>query len=227
MIEAQLFSKLKYNVFTLPSTKNVLGEFPELKKIKEFSPVNKVTLEDSDEVVKIDVFGGIEPDKVLRWIILLFDKNTPLTEIQNINQRMSEAAVIAGIKRTQNSDNWPKTVVKMFRCEYLDVNAAILAYCRIQHSSKWTLYTTLTLKHFRDQEQMLAGTADKPITTKELVGDATIIDELRSQFLNNIENEKLTEAVEEYTIQTLEFRPEQVAENISNGKKVVPIDPYG
>jgi hypothetical protein len=226
MIESQLFSKIKYNVFALPSTKSVLSEFPELKKIPEFSPIGKIRLDDSDEEVEITPFGGINPDKVLRYIILLFDKNTPLTEIQNINQRMSEAAEIAGIKRTQSSDNWPHKVVKMFRCEYTDINSAILAYCRLQHSSKWTLYTTLTLKHYRDQEQMLAGTAEKPITTKELVGDATIIDDLRNQFLNKIENEKLSEAVEEYTLQTLELRPEQVAENISNGKKVVPTEPY-
>lgn len=224
-ISSELFKDLKYNVFTLAPNKEVIKQWPELAKWEAFNPEPSYELkEDGEPSEPIKPFGNLNKDMVLRYILVLYDKNTPLLLIDNLAQRKTKAAEIAGFEFTKK-DKWPIAVLKLFRGDLLDANRAILYFCRTQNSAKWGLYVTLTIKHHSDQEMIVNKDKDAP-SSKELIADAETIDRLKSELINLDHTKSILDDMEEYTMAELGLRPEELGQKILAGDAVVEIRPY-
>lgn len=224
-IRPEEFNKLVYNVYALSKSRKVMDEWPELKSIPFYNPPNKYTVpKDPEETPKlIKPFEGLDPDKVLRFILIMWDRNSPLVQIQNTADRMKYAAEIAGF--TNKNGELPTKVLKMFKGHNKDANMATIYWCRTQHSAKWTLFVALTVRLYADQLLLMQGDDDAP-SSKVLIETAGSIDEMRSEILARLNNENLDESFEEFLLMDLGLRPEEISESIEDGKRVTNATPY-
>ena len=224
---SEQFAKLRYNVYNLPQSKNVKDEWPELANVPFYNQPNRSVVEGEGEKQKVKTikpYEGLDVDKLLRYIFVLYDRNTPLFEIDNISERMAEAAIIAGFEKGRDG-NFHKSVYQLFRGKNREANLAIIYFCRTQNSSKWTLLVTLEIKHYNDQENILANNVDA-LPAKVLAEDAERLDQMKSEILSKLNNQSLDESLEEYMLQELGLRPEEVAENLMKGERVTSLEPY-
>jgi hypothetical protein len=225
-IPADSYNKLQYNVHALSDDIKVLDQWPELKQIEIFTrvPLKIADPKDKDKTITVVPYGGLDPDKVLRYIFLMYDRNSPIVRnISNLINQKSESARISGFRK--EGDLWPTKVLQLFNCAFEDVNLAILSFSRMQKSTEWQLYVVLTTKHYQDQ-QAIMNREDKAPSTKDMLSDAGEIDQLRLSLLNDDTNENLAEAVEDYNLEQFSLRVEEIGVKISNGDAVVDIRPY-
>ncbi len=112
-LEDKIFEKLPYRV---DGKVNYLKEYPELKKIPEFS-----------------LETGFDFNKIFRWVVLIFSQETPLLEIKNQVERKIRAAQEVGF-------NTEKEPVKLFlSCQNNAINSIIIAYLRRQKNKKYAM----------------------------------------------------------------------------------------
>jgi|GEM_PF-7067853 len=210
------FNKLRYNVYNLSKSKTVLGTWPELNIPQLNPPV--ITDKDGKEQRP---FRKLSVDKVLRYILVLYDPNSPLHLLPTLMQQKVEAAKIAGWEHTEGK--FPTNVVGLFRSEIGPVVDAILYYSRTHHPNKWSTYITLTLRHFNDQELMVKDPKEAP-STKVFMENTEIMESLKEEL---IYKDKTIEKAFEITIMDeLGLRPEEVGKKILNGDRVVDLEPY-
>jgi hypothetical protein len=226
MIHVDFYNKLTYNVAILPPSEKVLDKWPELKNIESFAK-QSTSIEDPNDTKKkiiLTPYGGLDPDKVLRYIFCLYDRETPIIrELPNLFSQKVEAATLAGFEKV--NDAWPTKVSQLFSCKFKDVNQAILEFSRMQRSAEWQMYVVLTMKHYQDQEAIV-NRDEKAAKSSELLSDAAEIDKLRLKLINFDTSDALRESIEEYNMEIFNLRVEQIGQKIANGDPVVDIRPY-
>jgi len=113
------FEDLLFNVHKAPKKESLLKEFPELQKYPEFTAI---------------LDKEIEPhkDRIIKYIVFMYDRNTPLTEIDDWNKRKIHAIRLAG-SRPNKEGYFSGWVRNMLIGRNPEVNAMIIRYCRLQH----------------------------------------------------------------------------------------------
>ena len=211
-IEISAYKKLKYTVYALSEKSKVLNKWPELKNIHSFSLPR----------VKID------KEKTLRYILLMYDINTPLMSIKSIKKRKMEAAKISGFELDKDGKLGEDVMTLLILCKDSNINKAILDFSKMHRSFEWETYITLQTLQYRNQQALLDGTMDdsSKYTSKDLYEDAKRLDEVRNDLLLNDKTKSLAEAMHEYTLAELGLRPEDTAERLMKGYRVVSEDYY-
>jgi len=137
-ITADDYASLTYNVIDVPKSKDILKAFPALDKIPEFHlPI----------AIK-------NRDAVIRYIVLFYDKNTPLKKIEKEHERKMYAAMVAGIDYNEKTGLFPKDVEAMLRCKDGVINSLIISYLR--HTSS-VQYSTLVVGYEMFYQKLLAA----------------------------------------------------------------------
>lgn len=117
------FARLQYNVYDLPEDKEVLEHWKELKRFPEFTTKN---------------LTGINRDKVMRYIILVYDKRSPLLSQKNLSLRKKTAAELAGFEKNE-AGLFQDSVMAMINLENKHIARMIIRYARIQSDTKYAL----------------------------------------------------------------------------------------
>lgn len=122
--EEEDFGDLLFNVHKVPKKENVVDHFPELGKHPEFQ----------------EQLGGLEVhrDRIFRYIVYKYDRNSPLLDIDDFIKRKITAAQLAGF-RPNASGQFSAHVRWFLRGSNPIVNAMIIRYCRMQYPKKWGL----------------------------------------------------------------------------------------
>lgn len=118
------FENLLLNAYNIPIGNSLFKAFPILTKYDEF----KMKL---DRLVK---------EKVLRYIIFAFDRNSPLIGINDILERRVEAATLAGFMIKDRK--FKPQVDKMIRGLIPEVNHMIIRYCMFLGDTDYTILIT-------------------------------------------------------------------------------------
>lgn len=121
--EASDFKSLQYNVFELQDSEKVLEKWTELARYPEFTTA---------------LLRGISRDKVIRYVILCYDKKTPLLSEKNLMRRKKLAASFAGFEKNK-SDVFEDSVMDMINNENKAIVRMIIRYVRIQSDMRFTL----------------------------------------------------------------------------------------
>ena len=121
--EAQDFKRLQFNVFELPEDKEVLTQWPELCRFPEFTTKQ---------------LKGISRDHVMRYIILCYDKKTPLLSEKNLSKRKRVAAELAGFEMNSKGI-FKDSVISMMGNENKIVVRMIVRYVRLQSDMRFSL----------------------------------------------------------------------------------------
>ena len=97
------FKDLMFNVYEVPKRNLVLNTFPELKKYPEF----------------IADLGALKRhrNKVVRYVILCYDKNSPMHRTTDLIKRKVNSALIAGFEADKKSGRFETDVDRMLKVE--------------------------------------------------------------------------------------------------------------
>ena len=161
------FLQLKYNCQIVPQDKDLLEAFPELSRFTEFT-------------TKLEL---IDQNKVIRYIILTYDKRTPLLAEKNLIKRKMLACKMAGFELLEGK--FQPEVEEMIRGKNVNVNKMICRYCRNQSDLSYSLLVA-ELESFFDNIQKLA----EPIEggdMQELNKRATLYNHM-AQMINSLES---------------------------------------
>lgn len=192
------FNKLTIKVRTIPKERSLLRAFPELGKHSEF----RVQLK------------NINKDKVIRYIVYMYDRNTPFRrKFPDILKRKVEAAREAGFKVNQEGF-FDEEVETFLRCKNDKVNDMTVAYARIHRNFKYSFFITMEESFYGLMRSVIGGELKDISEMKKVQKE---LDETMDEFLNDDDNPFLIERFLRYIEkERLSLRPEDIARKIKN-----------
>lgn len=210
------FERCLVNPFDLLKADNVIEEYPLFKTYKTFS-----------EPIKEEVILN----RVLAYIVCVYDKNSPFQTHDNIIRIKSDAAELCNFPRASNSETkYYKDYMDIISCNNQTVNAMIISYCRIQGSFEWTELVTYRDKFFNMtlQLQNTGDASEEKTIIANIKSIKSIYKEVYDDFLSNDRNKNLeATAIDAIEMEILGLRPEDIAQSLQAGKDPVNIKPYG
>jgi len=169
MSEKKAFQKLKYPVHDVPDKEDLLNKFPGLAKIPEFAAYGG------------SLTGGLDRNKVIRYIIYLYDIGSDLNDQKDLQKRKESAAILAGFERHNKTDEFEKKVKDVFELKDQAVYEMIFAYLKEQNIMEWMQLKSTEESFFENQKLIIkpididSGDKEKDIlaaaTTKEKLSD--------------------------------------------------------
>ena len=164
------FQYLKYNVFPLPKSANILEEFPELARFSEFT----VTTE-------------LDINNVLRYIIYAYDKRSPFLLEKNLLRRKMDACKLAGFEfegdkpklgrpfETPPPKKYPDNVEQMIKGNNVVINKMICRFARNQKSAQYALMVA-GMESFYDNLIQLSTPSTSDDKMKDIVDKARLFE---------------------------------------------------
>lgn len=93
--------------------------------------------------------GGLPYNKVFKYVVMCYDRNSPLRDGMTIMGRKVEAAMRAGFLAVDGK--FEPEVEALVRCEYPKVNEMVIRYCRNQHSIKYSKLVLYEESFYKEQ----------------------------------------------------------------------------
>lgn len=187
------FERMMFNPMEVPPQKHITNHFHKLRKITEFNRQ----------------LGPIQKNKVIRYIMFLYDKNSPFrTKFQDILKRKVEAAKGAGWE-TVEGGVFERAVEEILRGHNPLVNDMAVAFIRLHRNFKYSYLVSLEESFYRMMLEIMSGTTsnvDKMKNTQAELEDTMI--ELTAEDNNPALKDNLLRYVEK---ERLNLRPEDIA----------------
>ena len=158
-------------------------------------------------------------NKVLRYIVMVYDKETPLLRLNDMTNIKNKAAEMAGFKKTKN--RFSTGVQKIILCENPNINDMIMRYVRNHNNHLYSYFVALQEEYYRNLRDMHGGSSNKKSIT-EITKVREELDEVRSDLLNNDRSQNLEEklaALQDF--EELKLRPENIADAIAANEQPV------
>lgn len=210
------FNKLRYplNVFSY-------GKWDNVEDLKNY-PIFSIKL------------GEIDRALLFKWIMLMYDSNSPFNDIIDIKKRAIIAADEAGFPKTKsNSKGFAGEYndIVMFRSVHrINIGKMIIQYCRLQRDSDYTQLVVYELLKIKNND-LLLGDIEVNEMTALIKAQSTLtteIENLTSKFFNgDTSKQTYIELIESIENESLEFSPEQIYMSESTRNKVILSAPYG
>ncbi len=206
------FNKLNCNVYDMPIGENPIEYFPQLKSYKEFSKIES-------ERVQLNL------EEVFRYIVYMYDMNSPFRTIDDLVKRKIQAAKYAGFEPKQKNGVMVfSDVVKSFlNCEDSSFNKMVIRYCRLQRSRKWSLLIAAEVSYHNcllqlmemDSDEEAKDTEKKQKILKEAEQTEVMLERMEREMLNKDDNHYLNNTLYDYLEEESEreilITPEQYA----------------
>lgn len=165
-------------------------------------------------------FSKISND-ILRYIILYYDKNSPLQKIEDVREAKVQAALLAGFKLRNNK--FADNVVTIMNCQDESVNNAIVRFTTFFYDNEYEDLITLKELRVLDRKKMLNNTDD--VTKKEAIEnmDRTrkAMEALQLTISNRDKSILLMKEMLSYIEDTEMPTPEYIANKLFNGVDIV------
>lgn len=210
-LNAEEFKKLQYNVYELSPDKSVIKSFPELSRYPEFS----------DSLLTV-----LDRDKVIRYVILCYDKRSPLLGEKNLIKRKKLAVEIAGFEM-QKDNNYDESVLSMMRNENKIVNRMIVRYVRNQADTRFallvsgmeTFYENIYQITNNDKEDRAIDSKEKSELFKKSKEMSDQLEQLSDEIFNNdIFLMHTASEVNSEELESILSYPEFIAKNRANDR---------
>lgn len=183
-------------------------------------------------VAKYDEFGfkfiNFEnKKKIVSYIILMFDFNTPLREdILDYNERKRTAALLAGFK-VGDGGYFKKEIEDALIGQNDDVNRAIIRYTMLFSNPDYMMLVSFYDMFFRENEEAFKSGATKTkIENIDKLNKA--IKKLTKEIFGGEESVNLRKALYGSADEMrVALKPEDVATRLEKGKRATDTAPYG
>lgn len=137
------FSKLRYRVDLISDySQNLTDIFPDLKKYDAF----KLTL---------DI--ALNQIKIFKYIVLMYDKNSPLLVIENIEKRKTQAAILSDFDKNNGE------IIK----QYIDTLNGLNVFVNTQISTYWLFMDDEAFANMCLYKEMLYKEREQLLTTSD------------------------------------------------------------
>jgi hypothetical protein len=193
------FAKLMFPIVDMPDDVDPVKFFKRLQRWEEYYNTK---------------WPILKKNKVFRYIVLMYDKESPFRErITDLNQRKIEAARF--VKLITDPKIVPGDIMDIMVGMDQKFNTMVIAYVRMHRDSKYALVVGLENLFYADLLKTQAGeTPKKPIhETQENLENAIIellnqdnSPQLKRELFEFMENERLSK-----------YRPEGIADILSKG----------
>jgi hypothetical protein len=206
-IKEEDYKRLMFNIYDLQDTDILTNKYPVLKLYPELSSL---------------------PIKYFKFVVLLYDINTPLIAIENYTKRIVEASILSGFTPISEV-KFKKEDQNVIEFKTPSVINAIIKYCRIQREidfSELKVYEIAfynELQNLQTEEDALKrGYAIKNIDNlKEKIKELQVAFYNRNN--NNILEINIMSIAED---ETLGLRPEDIAIKQFNGEVALKYNYY-
>jgi hypothetical protein len=205
-------------------------EFIDSDFSKLHIPVHK-DLGDNVDVVKrhrLDIYPEfndeiptnlkLSKNKIIKYIVYVYDKYSPLHKITEIMGRKIIAAELAGFNK--KGGKFGGNIEKMLLCEIPQINKMIVRYCRIQKDSDWSVRVAYEDSLYSQLEAIRNSQEGKDVKDIILNTDTlrSKISDLDKILLEGDDNENLVfDIYDTIENETLELKPEDMADKIEAG----------
>lgn len=210
-------SNLKYDPKSKNSLKKLEKEFPE------FMSHLKAGVASSKKEYDLEPFR----DNVIKYIILLYDKNSPLWgTIQDFNHRKITALELAGFELQKNGQFINEVQQGIIMGQNSVVNNMIVRYVFLFNNPKFVMLVGLLQVYINLFAKIQEPSPKKDDITmfKQTADD---IERLTSEVFGGKENVELENTLYEVmNMNKILFRPEHVAARIAQGEEPTNADPY-
>ena len=152
--KAEDFKHLRWNVQEVPRETDLLEAFPELGRYPELTA--EIT---------------IDRNKVIRFIILCYDKKSPLLAEKNLIKRKVDACTLAGIEKEDGK--FPKDIEEMISNKNLVINRMICRYSRLQSDLQYSLLAA-GLENFYGNVSILSAPNNGQMEMDDMVKKAKL-----------------------------------------------------
>jgi hypothetical protein len=198
------FLQLRYNIDKIPEGSTVIQFFKDLGKIKEF---------------KTSAGEGIDNDKVNRYVLLMYDQNSPYRgKYHDVLKRKVEIAHDLEFTVIENGE-FESPIEEILRGKNEIVNRKIVQFVRMHRSFKYSYLVAIESSYYNLMLEIIGGDTKKLSTAKDLRDD---LETSMLEILNADNNPYLKDEVLRYMeSERLDLRPEDIAKKMQNGE--VPI----
>jgi len=199
------FKDMMFDVSVVQPPKHVITAYPRLRKIKEFKTK----------------FTRLNKDKVVRYIMLLYDKNTPFRiKFNDVLIRKVEAAKGAGWEIVDQG-LFHEDVERLLRGENKQVNSMIVAFVRLHRNFKYSYLIALEETFYRFLLEIIIGETKNLAQMKSTQSE---LEEEVTELINQDKNPQLKQELLRYVEESrLNLRPEDIA-RIARQKEREQID---
>lgn len=205
------FEEMDYNSLMLPGImqlgdkENALEKYPSLKKYKEFS-------------VKIPNFN-----KVLKYISLAYDGNSPMQVINSIPTRKIECLLSAGFTKNDNG-KFTEQCEGILKCSDPQIVAMIMRYIRMQKNPDFAQLVVYQEAYHNQLTKMLTDDINIEKTKEiraNINGLREDISNLTASLLNQDTNRNLEVSLyDELEEEELIIRPENMSKALKENKDI-------
>jgi hypothetical protein len=209
-IEKRLhFKESEYNNLLVP-----VHKYPEIVdiqyKYKRFTEHNEFLVETIQD-----------KNKLLRYIILMYDFNSPFNKIKDLVKRKTLCALEAGFE--QENSRFKDDIIKVMICADKQINAMIIRYLSFFNNHHFSYLVALLQGYEKELNNIMAGDAKNlqlvqdymkqiEITERKMLNNDTSV-ELKADLYAYIESKRL------------ELRPEDIAKRMSMSED--PLEGFG
>tara|TARA_R110000751_G_scaffold79121_1_gene159553 strand:+ start:6340 stop:6999 length:660 start_codon:yes stop_codon:yes gene_type:complete len=206
------FDNLLCNVSDMPIGEIPTVWFSNLLDYHEFSKIES-------EKVQLNF------EEVFRYIVYMYDMNSPFIKIDDLVKRKITAAKYAGFEAKKDGLKmlFSETVKCFLNCEDTSFNKMVIRYCRMQRSRKWSLLIAAEVSYHNcllqlmemDQDEDARDTEKKQKILKEAQQTEVMLESMERDMLNGDDNGYLKrdiyDYIEEEADRNLMLTPEQYA----------------
>lgn len=200
------FQNMMFNPEKIPDGSSVLKFYKELNKVREF---------------RLDPGEGIDNDKVMQYILCLYDKASPYRKkFTDVLKRKVEVAHDIGFATTDDG-NFESPVEDFLKGKNKIVNQKAVQYVRLHRNFKYAYMVTIEESYYTLMTEILGGETKKIVTAKEIQGE---LEETLLEILNQDSNPYLRDEILRYMeSDRLALRPEDIAKKIQEGRSPISI----
>jgi hypothetical protein len=199
------WGKMMANTYAMPPKKDPRIQYKEAFRYEEYYP---------KEFPYADIF------KVLRYIPMVYDKNTPLLQVfSDLKKIKVSAAELAGFKK-QEDGRFLSNVEEILACKNIDVNRMIIRYALSHKSALYSKFVIYSELHLSEMGKLLSGEKGARVGDFDSLSDK--LDSVRQEILSNDNSIKLSEDFMSFYFEDkLYLRPEDIAKKIQQGEQPV------
>lgn len=192
------FESLTFNPYELHHRTDLLNAFPILAQYDEF---------------QVDL--KLSKNKVIRYILYLYDKNSVLRmKIDDLMKRKLAALELSGFIK-ERSDKFSKDVEEMVLCRNFDINNMIFRFLRVLRKPKFSFLCAMEETFYQHLKRMLNGEA---LTTNAIQAIKVLENDIETraiELLNEDNTEKLIQDLYTFVeFSELNIMPEDYAKMV-------------
>jgi hypothetical protein len=164
----------------------------------------------------------VDIKKVLRYIPLVYDRNSPLHKIYTDLRKLKiKAADLAGFIR-QEDGKFLSNVEAVLMCANTVVNKMIIRYVTQHKNALYVRFVMYNELYLTNMEAMLAGKTNGKVSDFDALGDK--LDEIRQQLFSQDKSPKLHEDLQQfYFDDRLFLKPEDIAKKLQEKPNESPV----